>query len=237
MRFLNLVKKYWQYIIIFIELIAIITIIVLLFNEEQQKGNIPSENISKEIEEKEPDIEKTIQTIKIDIKGAVKKPGVYEMTTNNIINDAITKAGGLKSNGTTKNINLSKKLTNEMIINVFTTNELKKQNTPIVPEPCKENTVIIEKCENASIIESIQEDTKPESSNNIEETKDDNQYKVNINTASLEELMTLSGIGESKALNIITYREKTQFKTIEEIMNVSGIGESAFAKIKENIEV
>ena len=50
--------------------------------------------------------------------------------------------------------------------------------------------------------------------------------------------MTLTGIGESKAKDIITYREKNgPFQKIEDIMNISGIGESLFAKIKEDITV
>ena len=50
--------------------------------------------------------------------------------------------------------------------------------------------------------------------------------------------MTLTGIGESKALNIIEYRTTiSKFNTIEDIMKVSGIGESAFEKIKENITI
>ena len=60
--------------------------------------------------------------------------------------------------------------------------------------------------------------------------------KVNINSASLEELMTLTGIGESKAKDIISYRETNgPFTTIEDLKKVSGIGDSIFAKIKENI--
>ena len=61
--------------------------------------------------------------------------------------------------------------------------------------------------------------------------------KININTASLEELQTLPGIGEAKAKDIITYRETNKFNTIEDIKNVSGIGDALFAKIKENITI
>lgn len=59
---------------------------------------------------------------------------------------------------------------------------------------------------------------------------------VNINKASVEELMTLPGIGEAKAKAIVSYRESNgNFKTIEDIMNVSGIKEGAFSKIKDMI--
>lgn len=62
--------------------------------------------------------------------------------------------------------------------------------------------------------------------------------KVNINTASREELMTLSGIGESKAAQIVSYREANgRFQKIEDIMNISGIKEGVFSKIKDYITV
>ncbi len=60
--------------------------------------------------------------------------------------------------------------------------------------------------------------------------------KVNINTADMARLVTLKGIGETRAMAIIEYREKNGgFEKIEDIMNVSGIGESSFGKIKEDI--
>lgn len=62
--------------------------------------------------------------------------------------------------------------------------------------------------------------------------------KININTATADELTALYGIGEAKAAAIIEYREKSgEFFNIEEIMDVTGIGEAIFAKIKENITV
>ena len=61
---------------------------------------------------------------------------------------------------------------------------------------------------------------------------------VNLNTASKEQLMTLTGIGESRAEDIIRYRKESGgFQNIEEIMSVPGIKESAYLKIKDSITV
>ena len=60
---------------------------------------------------------------------------------------------------------------------------------------------------------------------------------VNINTASKEELMSLKGIGETTANNIIEYRKENKFKKIEDLKNVKGIGDKKFESIKEDIEV
>lgn len=61
---------------------------------------------------------------------------------------------------------------------------------------------------------------------------------ININTASAEELMSLSGIGETLSARIVAYREQNgPFRTIEDIMNVSGIGEGKFSAIKDRIVV
>ncbi len=61
--------------------------------------------------------------------------------------------------------------------------------------------------------------------------------KVNINSATLEELKTLPGIGESKADNIISYRSNNRFTSTSDIMKVSGIGNALFEQIKDKITV
>lgn len=67
---------------------------------------------------------------------------------------------------------------------------------------------------------------------------EEKMQKIDINHASAEELTLLSGIGEQRAANIITYREEQgAFQQIEDIMQVSGIGEKTFEKIKEQITV
>lgn len=66
----------------------------------------------------------------------------------------------------------------------------------------------------------------------------ENVGKVNINTAGVEELTTLDGIGEKRAEDIISYREQAGgFKSIEELMNIKGIKQAAFDKIKDKIYV
>jgi len=74
-----------------------------------------------------------------------------------------------------------------------------------------------------------------ESNTSISQGKSNNI--VNINSATLEELKTLNGIGDSKAKSIIEYREQNGgFKSIEDIKNVTGIGDKMFETIKEQIE-
>lgn len=82
-------------------------------------------------------------------------------------------------------------------------------------------------------VPTIGEDTESISGDS---TKQDG--KININQASREELMTLPGVGQSRAESIITYREEHgRFQKIEDIMNVSGIKEGLFEKIKDLITV
>ena len=84
----------------------------------------------------------------------------------------------------------------------------------------------------------IQIPTKEEAESMEAESKEASDGLVNINTADLDELMTLSGIGEARAQAIISYREENgPFAVIEDIMKVPGIKESAFSKIKAKIKV
>lgn len=162
-----------------------------------------------------------------DIKGSVKKPGVYEFTQGDKIIDAINKAGGLTKNATTNNLNLSKKLTNEMVIYVFSKNEL---TTTKALEPVSNASEC--KCETIEINNCFDKNTTNESN------KDTVPAKININTDNKEKLMTISGIGSSKADAIIEYRNKNgNFKTTEDIMNVSGISKTIYDKIKDIITV
>ena len=149
------------------------------------------------------------------------------MGVDNIVNDCIKLAGGLLKNADTTTINLSKKISPEMVIYVPKKNEVVKSTT---------NATITEtnKIPNDA---SISDNNKPASKDNSS-TQMPNKTLVNINTATIQELTTLSGVGEAKAEDIIEYRSTNgNFKTVEDIKNVSGIGEALFAKIKDYITV
>lgn len=145
--------------------------------------------------------------------------------------DAINVAGGLREDADTSILNLSKKLTDEMYIIIYTKTEIeqyknKKLNNKEILEKLEEDLFIVDDYNDAKIkTEEVQSDTK-------------SVIKISINTATKEELLTINGIGESKADSIIKYREENgNFKTIEDIKNVSGIGDSLFEKIKEYITI
>lgn len=222
MEFLKkyLTNSFFLFIIIgilFISNVCSVSYFLFFKEKEPQVEDLEVLEIKEESEEVKEEI---INKIKVDIKGYVKKPGVYELDEGTIINDLINMAGGLKSGGTTDNINLSKQLKNEDMIVVLSKNELKKTNTV-----------------NSNLNTNLNNNISSENSVSTQSESKAEVKKISLNSATKEELMTLSGIGEAKAISIIEYRNLTPFKTIDELMNVSGIGESIYEKIKDFITI
>lgn len=145
----------------------------------------------------------------VDIKGMIAHPGVYEVSKNSRVNDVIALAGGLIEGADTSLINLAKIVTDEMTIIVYSTKEVEEKYKQ---EVCT--------CDCSYITNDACLTSKEES-------------PININTASLEELLKIPKIGSAKATAIIEYRkEHGLFKSIDEIKNVSGIGDALFEEIK-----
>ena len=137
----------------------------------------------------------------VDIKGAVKNPGVYQMKVGDRVKDALEAAGGLTEEADSQKVNLAKRLEDQMVI--------------VVPK-------VGEEVEEILAGETSKEATK--------------EGKVNINTATVEELKTLKGVGEKKAEAIIEYRKKNgSFQTKEDLMKVRGIGKKLFESFQERI--
>ena len=137
----------------------------------------------------------------VDIKGAVKKPGVYQMKVGDRVKDAIEAAGGMTAEADSQKVNLAQRVEDQMVI--------------VVPK-------VGEEAEEIPAGETRKEATK--------------EGKVNINTATVEELKTLKGVGEKKAEAIIEYRKKNgSFQTKEDLMKVRGIGKKLFESFQERI--
>lgn len=170
--------------------------------------------------------------IMVDIKGEVLNPGLYSLEEGSRVQDVINMAGGITELGDTTVINLGKKITDEMVIIIYSKQEVEdfKQTKEILEQ-------VIDSCKNS--YDGLQNDACIEPDTDIGENINDNQElngAVSINSATMEQLQMLPGIGEAKAKSIIEYREEHgKFSNIEELKNISGIGEALFAKLKENI--
>ena len=218
------IAKYKLYFILGV----ILVFIIIGFIFFSGKTEVQASPIVEEVKEKEEikNDEKEEIIFYVDIKGEVKKPGVYKVTENTRVNDIITLAGGLTKNANTRSINLSKRVTDEMVIIVHSKSEITDfSKTKEVEKSIIKNCNI----ESYSLVNgACADNTETPTTSSL----------ISLNTATQEELMTLSGIGEKKALDIISYREQNNgFKTIEEIMNISGIGETLFAQIKDYITI
>lgn len=207
--------------ILFLLVGGTILTIFMFQSDKKDKSDLVVSTATNSLKKKSK--KENIEDYKVDIKGEILTPGIYTLKSNSRVIDVIEMSGGLTENADTSVINLSKKITDEMVIIIYSKSEVKdfkktKETEKIVQEKC------VKKDENALKNDACITDSAKTSG------------KVSINTATKEELMTLTGIGDSKAEDIIKYREENgPFKTIEDIKNVSGIGDSLFAKIKENI--
>lgn len=250
----DFIEKYYYLIIIFL---LLVTIAIVLIKPSRKVTNIVKEYSSNNIQDLSSSDD---SNIKVEIKGMVLNPGVYELENGKRVNDLIEVSGGLLENANTNYLNLSKKLKDEMIIIVYSNDEInsfkknKNSNYENIKIECNCPDTINNACMDIGDIsheDNITYENNSENKNSNSENKNSNSEnknldsnisdidsKISINEADEENLTKISGIGSSKAKSIIEYRKQNgNFKTIEDIMNVSGIGKSLFEKIKDYITV
>lgn len=133
------------------------------------------------------------ENVTVYVGGAVQKPGLYTLSAEKRVQDALEMAGGITKDGALATINPAQHLEDEMKI--------------VVPAEKEATTTQI------------------------------HAKRININTATIEELQTLPSIGKAKAEAIVAYRQKKPFQSADEIMQVSGIGKKVFEKIRDRIVV
>lgn len=147
----------------------------------------------------------------VDIKGAVRKEGVYELTSDSRVTDVVKLAGGFTDDADKKSVNLAEKVADEAVIYVARVGE------EVIPA-------------------STPSQAKNTAASGAQQDADSAQ--INLNTATLEELQTISGIGAKRAQDIIDYRDNNGgFSSVDDLKNVSGIGEKTLEKLKAEVTV
>lgn len=117
----DFIEEYYKYILAFLVIIIIILILII--------GIVYSKKVEKKVEikriiETKKEIKKEKDKIYVDIKGAVKNPGVYELEEGNRVIDVVKLSGGFNDDSNTSYINLSKKLVDQMVVIIYTNEEM-----------------------------------------------------------------------------------------------------------------
>jgi len=150
------------------------------------------------------------EIIKVDVKGAVKSPGIFTAQAGDRVIDLISSAGSFTEKADTDKVNFAQIIEDQMVIYV-----------PEIGEEDKGN------------LENIQVGTSGDAV-----IKGTSGGLVNLNTATQEDLQTLTGIGPSKADAILEYRETVgKFKEVDELKQVTGIGDKTFERLRDSISV
>lgn len=207
-------EKFENYRTLFIavgsSLLVLLLAGLLLFNTNKREKE-PEEWLNASSEPDTVEISDSSETPKtvmyVDVKGAIHSPGIYTIDSDMRVWDVLVLAGGMTDQADEKQINLSQKVQDQMVIYVPTIGE---EGVFSVPD-----------------LTAGQEEKDPEKTG-----------KINLNTATEQELMTLSGIGQKKAQEIISYREESGgFTSVEELTNISGFGEKTVEKMRDSVYV
>lgn len=213
----NLSQK--QKIIVTVIAIAVlIGIISFIYNKNQTKDDTILENdiliTNTSTNNNLVENESAKDLVVVHITGSVKNPGIVKLSEGSRIEDAIQAAGGLTENADISKVNLAYVLDDGIKIKIPSITDDDIGDEDIINEESGENI--------------IENDT----------TSSKNNKSININKATETELETLPGIGASLASRIVEYRKQNgNFSSIEDIKNVSGIGDSKYLNIKDFITV
>lgn len=190
----------------------------------QEDEDPTEEQNEKKKDESTPAAEKSVapSPIYVDVKGQVQQPGLYELKAGMRVADAISLAGGSLPDADLDQINLAQPLTDGAAVVIPKKSARSDGLSAVRPFP--------------GMLPQLSADATGVTGTGSTSSQADS--RVNINTATAEELMTLPGIGQAKAQAIIAYRtEKKPFRALEELKNISGIGDKMYERLKDRIRV
>ena len=210
--YLALLKKYKSVVVLgAILVMAIGAFLVLQQKPEAKTTDFPTvttTTASQESTEETSSESPERETILVDVKGAVQSEGVYELPSTARVNDAVKAAGGFSDQADKKSVNLAQKLSDEAVVYVASQGENVSVVQPATSSPTAGNT------------------------------GSENTEKINLNTATVADLTTISGIGEKRANDILAYRDSQGgFTSVDDLNNVSGIGDKTLENIRPYVTV
>lgn len=196
-----------------------------LGSTEKTEDSRRNENNISEEHGMEQEGEESTQQIFVYVCGAVNSPGVYELKAGSRLYEAIACAGGVREDAAEESINQAQAVSDGERLYIPTDEEVRQGIDAYLQSSLTGVNGSVE----AAGADLISAAGKSGVSAN---------GKVNINTASREELKTLNGIGDTRAGNILAYRESNgPFGSIEDLMKVEGIKEGVYNKLKDDITV
>ena len=200
--------------------VAVVFCVLASFWPQQREENVLElEQQAVQTEEAEAEAKITVY-----VSGAVAKPGLHEIAPGSRAVDAIEAAGGMTEEANKDRVNLAKICKDGMQVNVprLSAKELRKMK--------QAQNVYAGESANAV-------DNAVQSVNYASAAQQDNGGKIRLNSATLEELEELPGVGEVTAQRIVEYRNMHGFNKIEDIMNVKGIGQAKFNKMRPYLDL
>ena len=168
----------------------------------------------------------------VHVCGAVRREGVYSLPAGSRIRDAVDAAGGFSGDADRSCLNLAMKIEDAWQIRVPTKEEAEALR--LEQGRSGSGTAVPGAAPGLSGTSGLQ----GAGTANDDAGTGNQEEKINLNTASKEQLMKIPGVGEAKAQRIIEYREQNgRFEAIEDLMKVPGIKDASFQKMKDYITV
>lgn len=160
--------------------------------------------------------EKQQKEIVVYVSGAVARPGLYKLPKGARAQEALLAAGGLTNQAQGERVNLAKLLTDGAHVYVPEAKAAKAASRTALREP----------------VQKI-----PQGKSSLKGKAPSKAGPVSLNSATLEELTSLPGIGPAMAKRILAYRQQQPFTQIEDLLQVSGIGPAKLAKLRHLVVV
>lgn len=210
--------------IIFIAVLLAGCIITSLISTNDEAKTLPVSSLPQSAQSAVTSKTAQVKTVRVQVSGAVLEPGIYDLSANCRVEEAIAAAGGMTENADSERVNLVRKVRDGMQIRVPVKKAARTSRTQ-------------RKNAQATAGYSASSTKKVGSTRAGAEKNNSAVQIVRINSAGVSELQQLPGIGPALAQRIVDTRSRGRFASVEDLLRVPGIGKAKLAKLRDYVEV